>query len=63
MHASWPEAIGYLSKAKKGHAESFPEFLKAWQAHCPDNRRPFVAKIARKFAIDLEKITITPPKD
>jgi hypothetical protein len=57
------EAITWLAKAKKGHGESFAEFLKAWQGHCPEKHRDFVAAIAQKFAIDLEKVTLSPAKE
>jgi len=50
------EAITWLAKAKKGHAESFPDFLKAWQAHCPEKHRPFVAAVAQQFGIALEPV-------
>ena len=60
--AHW-EAIGFLAKAKRGHMESFPEYLKAWQGHCTEKHRPFVAAIARQFAIDLDKVTLPPPKE
>ena len=55
--ASWP-AIGYLAAAKKGHSESLPDFLKAWQARCPEKHRPFVAAVAASFAIDLDKVKL-----
>jgi len=57
------EAITWLAKAKKGHSESLPDFLKAWQAHCPEKHRAFVAAIAEKFAIDLEKVKLPPAKE
>jgi hypothetical protein len=49
------EAITWLAKAKKGHSESLPDFLKAWQTHCPEKHRAFVAAIAQKLGIDLAK--------
>ena len=57
------EAIGLLAKAKKGHAETLPEFLKAWQAQCPEKHRAFVAAVAQSFGIDLAKVTLTPAKE
>ncbi|MBY0524121.1 MAG: hypothetical protein K2R98_12020 [Gemmataceae bacterium] len=50
------EAIAWLPKAKKGHSESLPDFLKAWQTACPEKHRAFVAAIAAKFGMDLEKV-------
>ncbi len=46
-------AITYLARAKKGHSETLPDYLKAWQAHCPEAHRAFVAEVAGKFGIDL----------
>lgn len=57
------EAIAWLAKAKKGHAESLPDFLKAWRSHCPEKHRPFVAKVADKFGIELDKVKPGPAKD
>ena len=56
------EAIASLARAKKGHGESFPEFLKAWQGQCPEKHRPFVAALARRFGLDLDKVKLIPPK-
>lgn len=50
------EAITWLAKAKKGHSESFPDFLKAWQGHCPEKHRAFVATVAEQFGIELKKV-------
>lgn len=50
------EAIGWLAKAKKGHSESLPDYLKAWQTQCPEKHRAFVAAVADKFGIDLAKV-------
>lgn len=52
------EAITWLAKAKTGHSGSFAEFLKAWQTQCPEKHHTFVAGIAAKFAIDLDKVTL-----
>jgi hypothetical protein len=57
------EAISYLARAKKGHSGSFAEYLKAWQESCPEKHQPFVDRIARKFDIDLAKVTLMPPKE
>jgi hypothetical protein len=56
------EAITWLAKAKKGHGESLAEFLKAWQANCPEKHRAFIAAIAAQFAIDLETVQLSPAK-
>jgi hypothetical protein len=56
------EAIADLARAKKGHSESLADFLKAWQTHCPEKHRAFVAALAAKFAIDLERVNLGPPK-
>ncbi|OAI54363.1 hypothetical protein AYO44_03585 [Planctomycetaceae bacterium SCGC AG-212-F19] len=60
--AHW-EAITWLAKAKKGHSESFADFLKAWQMDGPEKHRPFVAAIAEQFAIDLDKIKLPPARE
>jgi len=57
------EAITWLAKAKKGHSGSLPDFLKAWQTHCPEKHRAFVAAIAEKFAMDLDKVKLPPAKE
>jgi len=56
-------AIWFLAKAKKGHAETLPEFLKAWQAHSPEKHRQFIGEVAQRFDIDLARVTLTPAKE
>ncbi len=57
------EAITWLAKAKKGHGETLAEYLKAWQANCPEKHKPFVADIAAKFGIDLGTVKLSPPTE
>lgn len=57
------EAVTWLAKAKKGHSESFADFLKAWEMQASEKHRPFIAAIAENFAIDLDKIKLPLDKE
>jgi len=56
-------AIAFLAKAKKGHGETFPEYLKAWQQHSPEKHRAFIGKVGRRFGIDLTQVKLGPAKE
>ncbi|NNE90228.1 MAG: hypothetical protein HKN23_01140 [Verrucomicrobiales bacterium] len=47
------EAIGWLNVDQSYPDDTFPEFLERWHYYCPDRHRPFVQKIAAKFAIQI----------
>ena len=53
------EAIAWLNDGVSHGTRTFARYLGDWQAHVPEKLRPFVLRIAREFAIKIEKLRVT----
>ncbi len=47
------EAVSFINKEQFDATTTFPRFLEAWHANCPEKHRPFVREIALKFGIGI----------
>ncbi len=47
------QSIRYLNLGEAGENDSFQAYLSGWYQRVPEKHRPFVAKIAKQFELDL----------
>jgi hypothetical protein len=47
------EAVAFLNRGSSDANESLAQHLAEWRSHCPENLRPFVARVAAVFAVKL----------
>ena len=50
---SW-EAVSWLNTERLTRLYSFSDYLAAWQRHCPERHKAFVASLANEFGIILK---------
>jgi hypothetical protein len=48
--AGW-EAVTYLNRDRSNGLQSLSEHFSQWRAHCPENLRPFVSRLAAVFGV------------
>ncbi|HET9377386.1 MAG TPA: hypothetical protein VFO40_20590, partial [Chthoniobacterales bacterium] len=47
------EAVVFLNRGSSDANESLAQHFTEWRSHCPENLRPFVARLAVVFAVKL----------